>query len=217
LCRFHMVGECRYGDRCRYVHGYHCSECGENAVHPTDELEAVAHVERCRMKQEEKKRLKLSGTTECGICYEKPVEQKRKFGLLQNCEHAFCLPCIREWRGAESAWNFGREAVRVCPICRTESFLVIPSDTYERDSNMKAELLGKYKNKLASIPCKHFNLGNGECPFGASCMYAHTDAQGNHINDGEGNEEAILVSHAGVRVKTHTITLADYLPQEPPR
>ena len=39
---------------------------------------------------------------QCGICLELVVGQQppsaHKFGLLA-CEHAFCLRCIRSWRG----------------------------------------------------------------------------------------------------------------------
>jgi Zinc finger, C3HC4 type (RING finger) len=39
---------------------------------------------------------------QCGICLELVMGQQppsaRKFGLLA-CEHAFCLRCIRSWRG----------------------------------------------------------------------------------------------------------------------
>lgn len=38
----------------------------------------------------------------CGICmdkvYEKPTEGERRFGILPNCCHAFCLSCIMTWR-----------------------------------------------------------------------------------------------------------------------
>ena len=37
---------------------------------------------------------------QCGICFEvvldKPREQR--FGILPNCNHCFCLECIRKWR-----------------------------------------------------------------------------------------------------------------------
>lgn len=38
----------------------------------------------------------------CGICmdkvYEKPEARHQIFGLLPNCNHPFCLQCIRTWR-----------------------------------------------------------------------------------------------------------------------
>lgn len=38
----------------------------------------------------------------CGICmdkvYEKTEQRNQVFGILPNCSHSFCLPCIRTWR-----------------------------------------------------------------------------------------------------------------------
>ena len=38
----------------------------------------------------------------CGICLDVVLEKKelsdRRFGILENCSHCFCLPCIRRWR-----------------------------------------------------------------------------------------------------------------------
>lgn len=207
LCRYHIDGICRYGDDCRYLHGTRCNTCGKNAVHPENEEEAQRHIDSCEKEQERKNRVALCAEVECGICYESTVANGRKFGLLQNCDHAFCLSCIREWRGSESAGTFGREAVRVCPVCRTESFLVIPSDTYESDPDARAALLNSYKAKLATIACKYFDRGRHECPFGGSCLYEHRDANGNLV--AAPGKPALVVSESGVKVKTKP-RLADY-------
>ncbi len=41
----------------------------------------------------------------CGICMEVILEKSspkdRKFGLLSNCNHPYCLACIRKWRSAK--------------------------------------------------------------------------------------------------------------------
>ena len=31
---------------------------------------------------------------------------------------------------------------------------------------------------LRAVPCKHFAFGEGTCPFGSSCFYAHMDKTG---------------------------------------
>ena len=31
----------------------------------------------------------------------------------------------------------------------------------------------EYKKKLSGMPCKFFNFGEGNCPFGSSCFYDH--------------------------------------------
>ena len=53
----------------------------------------------------------------------KPAEL-RVAGLLSGCDHTFCLDCIRVWR---ARLDLPRETVRACPMCREESFLVVPS------------------------------------------------------------------------------------------
>lgn len=41
----------------------------------------------------------------CGICmevvYEKANPSERRFGILSNCNHTYCLKCIRKWRSAK--------------------------------------------------------------------------------------------------------------------
>ena len=45
---------------------------------------------------------------------EVPPKVGRWFGLLTDCDHAFCLDCIRSWRQAQLT----KEVVRSCPLCR---------------------------------------------------------------------------------------------------
>jgi E3 ubiquitin-protein ligase makorin len=49
----------------------------------------------------------------CGICMdivmEKEPSTERRFGIMSNCNHIFCLSCIRKWRGAK---QFENEIVR---------------------------------------------------------------------------------------------------------
>lgn len=45
----------------------------------------------------------------CSICmevvYEKPSASERRFGILSNCNHTYCLSCIRQWRGVKQFEN----------------------------------------------------------------------------------------------------------------
>lgn len=165
ICRYHLRGECRYGNHCHYVHGLRCNRCGQNAVHPTDPVAAAAHETACARAAARKQSLITSKSAVCGICWDKP----ERFGLLENCTHSFCLSCIREWRTSECSSR------RVCPLCRTESYLVIPSDTLETDPAIKKDTIDGYKKNLASIPCKYFAYGHGTCPFQDACLYDHTE------------------------------------------
>jgi E3 ubiquitin-protein ligase makorin len=71
----------------------------------------------------------------------------------------------------------------------------------------KKEIIDIYKAKLRSIDCKHFNFGNGNCPFGASCFYKHAYSDG-HL------EEVVLRhlgSQEGETVITDSIRLSEFL------
>lgn len=101
---------------------------------------------------------------ECGICYEPLIaDGSARFGLLDQCTHAFCLDCIRGWR-EKGMQVSDAGTVRRCPVCRVPSFLVIPSTTLPRDAESKAVILKAYKASLASIPCRHFEFGKRDCP-----------------------------------------------------
>lgn len=49
----------------------------------------------------------------CGICmdkvYEKSTMRERRFGILPNCSHAFCLGCIMTWRKTK---DFQEEVIK---------------------------------------------------------------------------------------------------------
>jgi len=118
----------------------------------------------------------ISKDIDCGICLEKILSKRgRRFGLLNNCVHAFCLECIRDWRAST---DFSTDTVRGCPLCRTTSYYVIASDRYIADPTGKAALIDEVQASKQSIPCKHWNYGRGECPFGDSCFYAHYNPDG---------------------------------------
>ena len=52
-----------------------------------------------------------SATLTCSVCLEL-VLPRRKFGVLPNCDHAVCHPCIRTWRGT----NAQHAAARQCGV-----------------------------------------------------------------------------------------------------
>lgn len=44
----------------------------------------------------------------CGVCFEVIMEKatgEQRFGILPNCNHCFCLNCIRRWRQARQFDN----------------------------------------------------------------------------------------------------------------
>lgn len=83
---------------------------------------------------------------ECGICLSLPLDGS--YGLLSDCDCIFCLKCIRSWR-EES----GPSTTRLCPLCRTQSFFVVPSPlSLKGERRMIA--IETYKSSLKKIPCK---------------------------------------------------------------
>jgi len=46
---------------------------------------------------------------QCGICMDTVLEKEpaseRRFGILSDCTHCFCLACIRKWRASKQFDN----------------------------------------------------------------------------------------------------------------
>lgn len=120
--------------------------------------------------------MEVCGDRDCGVCLLKIRGNNREFGLLMGCAHCFCLNCLRTWRGQ---LNVPKEIARSCPICRTPSFYIIPSATFVEDYQEKVKLAEEYRKKLMEVPCKYFDYGDGNCPFGSSCFYDHRYKNGN--------------------------------------
>ena len=110
---------------------------------------------------------------ECGICLEEVTSAPgRHFGLLTSCTHAFCLDCVRAWRGRV---DLPVATTRCCPVCRRLSYCVVPSSRFVSDAGRKAVLLSEYKSALRTVACRHW-AATGACPFGSSCWYDHGGA-----------------------------------------
>jgi E3 ubiquitin-protein ligase makorin len=43
----------------------------------------------------------------CGVCLETVWDRDgdKRFGILENCDHIFCLECIRKWRASSNYDN----------------------------------------------------------------------------------------------------------------
>ncbi|OAF64499.1 hypothetical protein A3Q56_07793, partial [Intoshia linei] len=116
----------------------------------------------------------------CEICmitiFEKKKNSEKRFGLMQSCDHIFCLGCIRQWRNEFSA---NRKNRRKCPICRISSNFVVPSEHFKTHGEEKDEIFENYISALSVIDCKLFKFGKGTCQYGTSCLYRHADKHGN--------------------------------------
>lgn len=153
MCPYAAVGECRYGVNCVYLHGDVCDMCGLQVLHPTDASQRSDHIKACIEAHE--KDMELSFAVQrskdiiCGICmeviYEKTNACERRFGIMSNCNHAYCLNCIRKWRSAK---QFENKIVKSCPECRITSNFVIPSEYWVEEKEEKQKLIKKYKEAM---------------------------------------------------------------------
>ncbi|XP_048871956.1 probable E3 ubiquitin-protein ligase makorin-1 isoform X1 [Brienomyrus brachyistius] len=183
LCPYAAVGECRYGLNCAYLHGDVCDMCGLQVLHPFDTAQRSQHIKACIEAHEKDMEISFaiqrSKDMMCGVCmevvFEKANPSDRRFGILSNCSHCYCLKCIRKWRSAK---QFESKIIKSCPECRITSNFVIPSEYWVEDKEEKQKLIQKYKDGMGSKPCRYFDEGRGSCPFGANCFYKHAYPDG---------------------------------------
>ena len=174
---YYSTGQC-HDEQCPLRHDYHlCKVCENYALHPTDSDAAWQHVEECTARHNRIELRARSQHVECGICLERVMDNNRKFGLL-TCDHAFCLQCIRNWRSNTGGGADVDTALRTCPVCRTTTYFIVPSAVWPTSAEQKEEIIAGYKAKLASIDCRFFNFGEGQCPFAQSCFYRHAYRDG---------------------------------------
>lgn len=180
LCPFYLNGACKFEEKCRFTHGMKCDICEKNCLDPFDPHQQRMHKEECKVRMEKYESQgdieENDEELECGICMEKVLQKADpRFGLL-NCKHIFCLACIRSWRSADGMQN--EVVVRSCPVCRITTHFVTPSTVWIKDGEEKRRVIDEYKDKLKKIPCKYYNRGESQCPFGSSCFYAHKRPDG---------------------------------------
>uniref|UniRef100_A0A1J3JWV4 E3 ubiquitin-protein ligase makorin n=1 Tax=Noccaea caerulescens TaxID=107243 RepID=A0A1J3JWV4_NOCCA len=212
ICSFAAAGDCPRGSQCPHIHGDICSTCGKKCLHPFRPEEREEHTKECEKKQKQIEALKTSQEIECSVCLDRVLSKanpgERKFGLLTECDHPFCIQCIRNWRSSAPVSGMDvNSTLRACPICRKLSYFVVPSVVWYSTPEDKKEIIDVYKAKLRSIDCKHFNFGNGNCPFGGSCFYKHAYSDG-HL------EEVVLRhlgSQEGETLIADTIRLSEFL------
>lgn len=111
LCPYSISsGECPFPiGQCSYLHGLNCDLCGRPCLHPYNMDQQRQHRDECLREHEREMELSFavqrSKDKVCGICMDTVVEKKpitsSRFGILEKCNHIFCLDCIRKWRGTK--------------------------------------------------------------------------------------------------------------------
>ncbi|XP_052366454.1 LOW QUALITY PROTEIN: probable E3 ubiquitin-protein ligase makorin-1 [Oncorhynchus keta] len=183
LCPYAAMGECRYGLNCAYLHGDVCDMCGLQVLHPSNDAQRSEHTKACIEAHEKDMELSFaiqrSKDMQCGVCmevvFDKANPSERRFGILSNCCHCYCLKCIRKWRSAKT---FESKIIKSCPECRITSNFVIPSEYWVEDKEDKQKLIQKYKDGMGTKACRYFDQGRGTCPFGSNCFYKHAFPDG---------------------------------------
>eukprot|EP00002_Diphylleia_rotans_P017593 TRINITY_DN3412_c0_g1_i1.p1 TRINITY_DN3412_c0_g1~~TRINITY_DN3412_c0_g1_i1.p1 ORF type:complete len:968 (+),score=164.65 TRINITY_DN3412_c0_g1_i1:99-3002(+) len=169
LCIFYINGNCRFGSSCRNIHGDVCDTCHKPLLYPNrPELNKV-HQQECYERFVTKQERYFTRESKCCICHQRPFDLRRKFGLMNNCNHPFCLDCIRDHRGRSDSTGYSAKA---CPVCGVDSQFVVPSDRFVQNPSRKERYIESYRSKLSAIPCRYYESDQA-CPFGASCFYAH--------------------------------------------
>jgi len=208
ICRHFLSGSCSFGDACRNLHVLDVDQLDGDSTQPARTVRAGARTDpepRARtapfgdsadeeaefrdcslglqqrapgfngMDKKDGKVIPLEDT-ECGICFDSIEKKGEQFGMLENCDHAFCLSCIRSWRKQKEMQD--RKNLRMCPLCRNESFFLIPCDRLILNPSEKAMAIASYKRQMSVVPCRAFDYGRGKCPLGTSCFYAHLNPDG---------------------------------------
>lgn len=152
ICSFAAAGECPHGVNCPRIHGDLCPTCRKHCLHPFRSQEREEHIRICEKRQRHLEALTHSQEIECSVCLEnvlsKPTAAERKFGILSECDHPFCISCIRNWRSSSASGVDPSSALRSCPICRKLSYFVIPSVIWYSSKEEKQEIVDTYKAKL---------------------------------------------------------------------
>eukprot|EP01083_Nonionella_stella_P199889 732621_1 len=174
-CKFFAKGACTAGARCRFTHARPCGTCRKHL--PTEKAARIQHIENCAERQIVEKEKSNSVNLVCGICDKKVLEADatKKFGILLNCSDSFCFSCLQAFRERPTSNAKEREMLRACPVCGKTSPLVMPMDRMVTDPQRKERFVKTYKSRLRQIPCRRFNEGRGQCPFGDACLFSHGD------------------------------------------
>jgi E3 ubiquitin-protein ligase makorin len=141
--------------------------CGRFCLDPLDSEQRKKHERECIAAHEKEMEIAFSiqrsKEKTCGICFDivwDKVGKEQRFGILPNCNHCFCLECIRTWRQAK---QFDNKIIRACPECRVCSDFVCPSSFWVDSKDEKEKLISKYKNALSEKDCKYFKKVSDAC------------------------------------------------------
>ncbi|XP_072886446.1 makorin, ring finger protein, 4 isoform X2 [Hemitrygon akajei] len=177
-----LFQECDYSSASQAAGSAQCTcqkpNSGVNHLTQNDLKDSLASQSTVKKKMTTNQAFEMSKDIICGICmdkvYEKTPAKDRCFAILPDCNHAFCVTCIKKWRHSK---GFTNNIIKACPECRVVSSYYIPNRYWVVDEE-KQELITKFKAEKRKIRCKFFLQSNGKCPFKSECIYLHEFPEG---------------------------------------
>ena len=226
-CIFFLQGICRYGAHCMNKHEFIdnvCPQC-DQYIDGTQH-EHIMHQLQCIESIYTQYERMSSYNVLCGICYESPIQCNRRFGLLSDCPHVYCVECIRQYKSGNTDSDSDNlsHTLKSCALCDTQSKFIIPSDRIIVDPIRKQRVIDEYKYRLSTIPCRNYN-DRGTCMFGNNCLYSHHKTNTNQYNNNNNHvvhnntaakDNMTTQYHRATRKDTNTssarqLKLSDYL------
>ena len=89
-----------------------------------------------------------------------------------NCDHVFCLQCIKEFRKPKKYETEVAIYNKNCPTCKVFSDIIIPSFVFTVKKEDKDKMGDDYKQSMSKIECK-YEKKDRKCPFSKECFYMH--------------------------------------------
>ena len=98
-------------------------------------------------------RSRLSRYMACALCLEVVFSRDNPrdcvFAILPNCDHCFCLVCIR------TLWKCNQLLEKQCSVCRKMSNFYVPSKFWVEGQD-KVNLVQNYKDAMATRTCSTY-------------------------------------------------------------
>ena len=162
--QYYTTSKCRY-EECCYAHivgdqfakEYYC----KNAKYCNNLRCVFQH-----NKDESDEVSDMNSETICGICHDDVQDTNRRYGLLQNCSHIFCLNCIKTYRSGRYNSSITLPDRLKCPMCRKPSRYVLPSK-YNLDGEHKIKSFAQFCQKRKEKQCMYGTMCSriNTCPF----------------------------------------------------
>ena len=112
----------------------------------------------------------------CHVCQETVLLKKslsgRRFGILENCNHVFCIHCLQEHVRLNIEYNkiqFGYEGKKLlnasisCPVCNLPSSFILSSYKPLLNINEKDIFVKEFQTSLSMFLCPFLKGGIPTC------------------------------------------------------